>query len=113
MSLIEYATGDYNDFFIADDSYPISFPCCVCKNRFKNDTDLPCRFCCHNDNQQKSFNCSLCDELQPGDPFNDSHTIAQGTPAQISYVCATCFKTIRESFGGCPNWDADEQECAD
>ena len=96
MSVQEYGFGVSNDYFAAGDTGEFAFPCCACRHRFQAQTIFPCNFCGHNENAEESYNCGICGELQKGNPFKDSKTIASGTCAQISYVCLTCYNTIKE-----------------
>lgn len=93
MGIGEYAV--VNDFFqcgIEGDGF--DFPCCVCRNNNLAGHEYPCKYCGHNANAEQCYTCSLCGELQKGNAHKDSKTIASGTPAQISYVCLTCYNTI-------------------
>jgi hypothetical protein len=52
MSLKDWSC-DHDKFELHDvlgGPFEMSFPCCVCKHRFKVDTEEPCRSCGHNMN---------------------------------------------------------------
>ena len=96
MSIFEYSVSD-SDFFQVDSERcgDLNFPCCVCNFAEKEKTEYPCRYCGHIENDIEYFRCSLCEEIQEGNPYTDGKIIAEGTKAQIKYVCEKCFTTIK------------------
>ena len=96
MSIDEY--GVNNDYFqCAEIGGLLCFPCCACKFKEKDSSEMPCRYCGHNTAADDCYNCCLCGELQDGHPYEKGLFIAKDTPARVGPMCLTCYLTISSS----------------